>query len=384
MRAVLLIAGNDLRQRLRDKSLLIMAILVPLGLTLVLNLVFGGLENEEIAAFAVADQDNGPVATQFTGRVLGALEREGVVDVRRVRTPEEGRALTEEGAVAASISIPPGFSQAVQAGRPAVIRIVGHVDRPVGVQVARSVVEAFAAELRYVQIAVATAGGPPERVAGEAAQAPAPVRFAEAEAARRQLDIGANMAAGMAVFFLFFTVQFGVTSILDERRDGTLARLVAAPIPRSAILAGKLLSSVVVGTASMAVLLVASGLILGVTWGDPLGVAALVLAGVLAATGVMGVVATFARNAEQAGGQQSVVAVLLGLLGGVFLPVAQLGAALSVVSLATPHRWFLRGLSELADGGGPGRVAVPVLALLAFALVTGAIAMARVGRMLRP
>ena len=51
----------------------------------------------------------------------------------------------------------------------------------------------------------------------------------------------------MAVFFLFFTVQFGVASILDERRDGTLARMLAAPIRRSSVLGGKLLTSLVLG-----------------------------------------------------------------------------------------------------------------------------------------
>ena len=42
----------------------------------------------------------------------------------------------------------------------------------------------------------------------------------------------------MAVFFLFFTVQFGVTSLLEERNDGTLARLLAAPISRARSSAG--------------------------------------------------------------------------------------------------------------------------------------------------
>ena len=47
-----------------------------------------------------------------------------------------------------------------------------------------------------------------------------------------ELDAATFYAAGMAVFFLFFTVQFGVSSILDERRDGTLARMLVAPVRR--------------------------------------------------------------------------------------------------------------------------------------------------------
>ncbi|MEZ5194132.1 MAG: hypothetical protein R2734_17725 [Nocardioides sp.] len=40
-------------------------------------------------------------------------------------------------------------------------------------------------------------------------------------------------AAGMATFFLFFTVQFGVLGLLEgEAREGTLARILAASWPR--------------------------------------------------------------------------------------------------------------------------------------------------------
>ena len=62
----------------------------------------------------------------------------------------------------------------------------------------------------------------------------------DVSAQTKELDQKSFFAAGMAVFFLFFTVQFGVTSLLEERNDGTLARLLAAPISRASILGGKL------------------------------------------------------------------------------------------------------------------------------------------------
>ena len=64
----------------------------------------------------------------------------------------------------------------------------------------------------------------------------------------------------MAVFFLFFTVQLGVSSLLDERRDGTLARMLVAPVRHGSILVGKLLTSLVLGVVSMVVLAVATHL----------------------------------------------------------------------------------------------------------------------------
>jgi ABC-2 type transport system permease protein len=105
----------------------------------------------------------------------------------------------------------------------------------------------------------------------------------------------------MAVFFLFFTVQFGVASLLDERKDGTLSRLVAAPIGRGAILGGKLLTSFVIGALSMTTLIVATSVLLGADWGAPVGVALLVVSGVLAPVGIMSIVATLAKRRSRRG-----------------------------------------------------------------------------------
>jgi len=179
-------------------------------------------------------------------------------------------------------------------------------------------------------------------------------------------------------------VQLGVSSLLDERAGGTLRRLLAAPVPRWSVLIGKLLTSVVIGVVSTSVLVAASALLMGSHWGDPLGVGMLVVAGVLAATGVTAFVSSLAGNAEQAGSWGAVIAVLLGLLGGVFFPIAQMGGLAATVSLATPHAWFLRGLGELQGGGGPLSALPAVGAMLAFAAVTFTVALLRLGKVLRP
>jgi ABC-2 type transport system permease protein len=188
----------------------------------------------------------------------------------------------------------------------------------------------------------------------------------------------------MAVFFLFFTVQYGVTSILDERRLGTLSRLLAAPTSPRHVLAGKLLSSFILGVVSMTVLVVATSFLLGAVWGNPVGVMLLIVCGVTAATGVTALVAALAKTPELAGSMQSVIAVVLGLLGGAFFPIAQLGGFMRVLSLLTPHAWFLRGLGDLSGGGSVIDILPAVGAMLAFAAVTLAMALTRLGKLVQP
>ncbi|MEU3168256.1 ABC transporter permease [Streptosporangium sp. NPDC006930] len=385
---MIIILLKDLRQRAKDSTLIVFAIVLPLGMAFILNAVLGGAGGDFTARYAVADADRA-AGGGFVQQVLEPMRESGIVTLRPVATAEEGRALTQRGEVEATFVIPAGFSADVRAGRATTLEIIGSVAAPVAVQVAREVGQAYATGLRSVQLAVAVvspSGTAPDaeraaQLAERAGALPVPVSVREdASAVRRQLDVTTYYAAGMAMFFLFFAVVFSITSVFDERRAGTLTRMLAAPISRPAIVLGKLLSGVLVGIVSMTILVVVTTLVIGARWGDPLGVAALVVSGVLAATGLMAALATFARTAEQASNWQSVVAMVLGILGGVFFPGAQLGG-LTALGYLTPHKWFMQGLADLAGGGSVQAVAVPVAALLGFAVLGGALTLFRVGRM---
>jgi ABC-2 type transport system permease protein len=392
MRATLLICGKDLKARLRDRSALLIGIVVPLALAFIFNAIFGGITgNSGAIALGVVNADRGAASARFVSGVLGAVGRSGLITIHREPTVARARALAANGTLDAVIIIPAGFSARAASQRAAAMQVIGNVGAPISAEIARSIAESYTADLNRVRLSVATvlaAGGGPaagspgriQALAARAAAATAPVAVADVSAQSKQLDQKSFFAAGMAVFFLFFTVQFGVTSLLEERNDGTMARLLAAPISRTSILAAKLLTSFLLGLVSMFVLVVATSLLFGASWGNPLGVAVLVVAAILAATGIMAFIATFAKNAEQAGNWQSVVAVVLGLLGGTFFQVSLAPGVLSRLTFIAPQAWFMRGLGDLR-GGSLSAVWVPALAMLAFAVVAGGIALTRLRHM---
>jgi ABC-2 type transport system permease protein len=391
MRILLLIAAKDARQRLRDRSLLLYALVLPLGLAFVFSLILADVDGgeTEIFRYGVVDEDSGPIATTFTDQFLPAVEASGAIGVQPVGSVDEGRRLVDGGELAAVFVLPAGFSAAVQSGQPAAVEIVGDIDAPFGVQVAQAIADAYVAELAGTRLSVAaaaTAGEPadPAALAERAAATVNPVGVTEGATGERELDATTYFSAGMAVFFLFFTVQFGVSSLLDERRNGTMARLLAAPIRPAGILGGKLLVSFAVGVVSMGLLAGATSVLLDARWGDPVGVAVLVVSGVLAATGLMLLVATLAKTADQAGSWQAIVAVVMGALGGAFFPIAQAGRGLALLSYLTPHGWFMRGLADLAGGGGVGAVWQPAAAMLVFAAIGGGLAVLRSPKLVRP
>jgi ABC-2 type transport system permease protein len=389
MPTILLIAAKDARQRLRDRSLFLFALALPFGLAFILSQVLGGVTGDsETFRYVVVDQDRGPVAAGFTDQFLPAVQSGGAIAIRTAGSVDEARRLVDEGEVAAAFVVPAGFSAAVQSGAPVTLEVIGDVDAPFGVQVAQALADAYTADLAAIRLSLAAtaANGTTvdQAMQERAAAVPIPVELVDAATSERELDAATFTSAGMAVFFLFFSVQFGVSGLLEERQNGTMARLLAAPIRPIAIFGGKLLVSFAVGVVSLSLLAVATSAFLGASWGDPAGVAVLVVTGTLAATGLMALVGSLARTAEQAGNWQSIVAVVLGTLGGSFFPVGQIGGALGVLSYFTPHRWFLQGLSDLAGGGGVGVVWQPALALLGFAVAGGAVAVLRGPQLVRP
>jgi ABC-2 type transport system permease protein len=388
MRMALLIAAKDLRQRLRDRSIILFAVLAPLGLALIFSLLLRGASSFH-ANYVVVDLDGGSLATTFTGQVLGGLEDAGVATVETLATEADARQAVEVANAGgwkadAAFIIPVGFSDAIASVQPTSIQILGTKDAGLQTEVARSVAARFADSVTSVQLAVLTLGdlrGAPPAGADlaavvAAAQQPAIV-LVDTATGLRQLSWTTYFSSAMAILFLFFAVQSGMLSLFEERRQGTLARMLAGPIRPGTILAGKALGSFVTGLMSMLVLIVATTLMLGADWGPPLGVALIVVAAVASAIGITTLVTSFMRTFDGASAANAAVAMTLGILGGTFSPSAQAPEAMQTLSLLTPHAWFLRGLAEMQGGGTIADALPAVGVLLAVALVTGAIGFAR-------
>jgi ABC-2 type transport system permease protein len=162
-----------------------------------------------------------------------------------------------------------------------------------------------------------------------------------------------------------------------------MSRLLSSPISRTSVLGGKMLSAFIVGLVSMAVLFVATTFVVDADWGPPLGVALLVLAAIVAAIGIVSVIAGFANSVEQATAFGSMVGMVLGFLGGTFFDVSQAGGLLASLRFISPHGWFMQGLADLRSDDLTV-VVVPVLAMLGFGLITGAIGVGRLRKGLRP
>ncbi len=386
MRPALVIAAKDLRERIRDRSALILGILAPLGLATIFSLLLPSADTAFRADYAFVDLDDSPVSAAFLSGPLAGLEEAGIAGVVVLDDEDAARTAIEADEVDAAAVVPAGFGAAVQAGEPAELTIIGDTSAGLATEILRSAAEGYSAQLEAIRLAVATVvvdrpalpDAALQELAMRAVDTPSPITLVDAPSELRRMAPATFFPASMAIFFLFFTAQFGILSLLAERRQGTLPRLVAAPIPPWSIVAGKALGTFVLGVVATTVIVVASTVLLGAEWGNPVGVALLVVAAVLAAMGITALVTTLGRTEEQAGGWNAIVAVTLGILGGSFFDLSQAPELLSRLSFLTPHAWFLEGLDQLAAPSATlADLALPLAALMAFAVITGGIGLAR-------
>lgn len=395
-RQALLIAGNDLRRRFRDRSLLIQGVLAPIALGLIVGLAFGGGFTFS-STIGVADADGSAVSQQIARALVSGAATTETGDtaeasseptlVFEVVDTDNVREAVDDGAVDAAIVLPAGLGAALQTGAQVTFEVVGHPGRTLSASVAESVADSIAGQIGATRLAVAAsvaASGQAGRSVDPAALATAaqtvtsPLQVAPTDV-RSDFSVIGYFAPAMGMLFLFFTLGAGARSVVSERREGTLQRIRAAPVTGDAVLVGKTLGVLVQGLLSLGTVWAVTSLAFAVDWGDPPGVAGVLVGVVVSIAGIALLITGLARTENQADALTTIIALALTVVGGSFF----LGAAGAVAVLKpfTPNGQAMLALTELSAGEATlGDVLPSVLLLLAIGLVTGAIGLAALRR----
>lgn len=189
-------------------------------------------------------------------------------------------------------------------------------------------------------------------------------------------EIISLIMGGMMIFFIFFTTAASIETILTEEERGTLQRLFTTPTPHRTILAGKSLAGVVTATIQIIVLLLFGHFIFGIDWGALIPVILAIIGIVLAAAATGLFLVSFMQNTRQGGiifGGVLTVAGMMGLIPVFTAGVPEQPESIQTISLLVPQGWAMRSLTVSMEGGDVVDILPFVAGLLAWALVLGAI-----------
>jgi len=394
-----LIGIKDMKLAFRDRAALIFMLLAPFLLTLGMGLVTGRFSGSSSSGISdipvvIVNQDDGELGQALVD-TFSSEDLAELVEPSLGTSPEAARLLVDEDEVAAAIIIPAGFTDSIipqqdsftDNAEPEVIKIEMYANpsRPTSAGIIKSIVDEFmsrveegsvSAQTSIIQMLMSGRITPQEaQTAGEELaiqgnnasldeELAITLNASTAEGEKVEFDVLAYLAPGMALMFLMFTVSYGGRSILAEKSQGTLPRLLISPTSSTQILGGKVFGILLTGAAQMFILIGGTSLLFQLKWGDPFGVILLTFAAVFGATGWGMLITALARTTAQVSNVGTAMMLIFGILGGSFVSLEQMHPFVQSLSRITPNSWALDGFTTLALGGTLTNLSTPITALL--------------------
>lgn len=371
---LVLVAAQNLRRLVRNRSFYVLAFIAPLVISAALATTVGqAISRDFRPALVVADE----LGAGLLDPLVAGLGEAGFDRVEVVADASSARHLVESGEADAAIVFPAALAPAVidPLTEPPAIVVVGDAGSPVAATVARSIAERAGREFDTVRV-LSLLGAPIDDLGG-------PLQVTQQSTGVRVLTDGTYFTVGIAAYFVFFTATALMATVHRERRQSTMARMLAAPVGRFVPLAGKAAAALVVAALSYVTMMVATTVTLGADWGPITGALVIGAALCFAATGVAVCVAAFTRDEDAAGQIGAVVTTAWAIFGGVFLPLPATGG-LDVLTRFSPFRWVLDGIGANAGVASFAEVAGHAAVIGAFGVVALVVAMARHERLGAP
>jgi len=416
---------NDLLRRLRSPLAPIVYLLFPFIFSGLIALAFGGgAGGDQIPRFKVAlvNEDDGFVG----GFVMGAFGQEQVAQYFETTevTREEAETFLRKSKVSGAIIIPKGFSDDIFDGRPTKLEVIKNPAEAIGPQAVEEaarmiaqlldgattilaeplgmirggVNEANAADAEWSgfldnELMAATATSMNNSLRSIRRLAFPPVIRLEttkdsllaggAQPSEANADTASNADAGeeednddsgflmvfryvlpgMATFALAILALGFMADIPRERTMGTLARQLTLPIRGWSVVAGKMLSTMVMGLLVATAMAVVGALLLKARADLP-AFALLCVAFLAAVTGLLSLVFGAARSEQQGGTVASIIVMMMAFLGGSWIPLDMLPAFLRNLSVLSLNYWSSEGFKTLLfSDAGIASIATELLVL---------------------
>ncbi len=160
----------------------------------------------------------------------------------------------------------------------------------------------------------------------------------------------AQSISGITVMMLMFGLLACGVSLIREREEGTMQRLLASPAPRSAILWGKFMFTAIVGFIQLTVLLTFGETVFHVdTFRDPATLLALMVCTTLAITSFGMLIASWAQTQKQAEGVSTLLILMMSCLGGAWFPLQAFDVPVYVhyAMRSTLTHWAISGFQGM-------------------------------------
>ena len=331
MNRALIVALREVRTYLQDKADLAFSLLLPIAIFALMYGAFGGESMFHGTAYVVNEDQGGTYSATFLEQ-LDELEN---LDVELL-SPSEADSKLDRSDLLMVLYIPEDFSDSLASGEPAQLvfkqRGNGGQEGQIVASIVRGVAEKMNQEFQvYSQVSTTLAGRDISQESIEITvqkfldrEREHPIVGVREETMGGSPDPVNQFLPGIVTMFVLFAVTLTARALVEERKKGTLERLLTTRLSVGQLFIGKFLASISRGFVQTLILLVLAYVVFQLF--TPLSfveslVIALIFAAAASALGL--VIASVARTEDQATWIAVFFTMVMVMLGGTFFEISE-------------------------------------------------------------
>ncbi len=171
--------------------------------------------------------------------------------------------------------------------------------------------------------------------------------------------------AGTAILMLLFSVAGVGTSILEEKENGTINRLLYSPLKGSTILYSKMLFAFFISILQLTAMFLFAWLILNMDMSINIpGFILMIIATSFAVSSLGIFLAAIARTRQQAQNLSTIIILVMSAVGGSMIPLFIMPAILQKIAFLSVNYWGIQGFYDLFWRGLPLEEILPKILIL--------------------
>jgi ABC-2 type transport system permease protein len=378
MKKAILITLNEVKLYLQDKGDLAFSLLLPIVTFALIYGAFGGQTLFKATA-SVVDEDKGAYAAQLIERLDGI---DGISI--EMLTPDKARARLDNSDRLFVLDIPGGFSAALDAGRPAQLDFWQRGNGGLEGQILASIIRGLADDMgrgfqitSRVTVNLDGTGVTKDEIDAAVRKYLDQERLTPALGVNEEVvggttDLVNQYLPGIVTMYVLFALTMGARAIVEERRRGTLERLLTTRLSVGELFFGKYLAAIGRGFVQTVILLSLAYAVFQmftpVTFLESLFI---ILVYTAAASALGLIIASISRTEEAANWTAVVFTMFMVMLGGTFFTVEP-GSVFYTLGRMSINSYANEALRKIiAESSTLGDVMVP----LAIFIGVGAVAL---------
>ena len=368
------IALKDLKVFFRDIKAVLLSFLLPIGLITLFGLTFGGIEERSASNnqtnILIADLDS----NEITRDVIVKLDSLAEISVTTVGF-DRGKEMIMNGNRLAMLVFYKGFADSIESGKPEPMELFYDEARKMDAGLIQyalisNLMEILGPKTFKKKIMSSIKTKYPDMDTDMMTQIEGDIseQFAPADEDGKDNIMGkmgnltitslarkesVNWAliqsfAGTAVMMLLFSVTAIGSSLLSEREDGTLKRLMYSPVSPIHIMFGKILFALVISVIQLSVMVVFTWLVLGMDIGYNVFYLMMVIVATAFACSGFGIfIAAISTSRKQAESMATIVILLMSAIGGSMIPLFFMPAFMQKIAVISLNYWAIQSFFDV-------------------------------------